>query len=206
MKRCPECDFVYEDEQSLCDMDGSRLDFDSQPLPRLQALVPAQTAVIEKNFWRGRIIPALATLVLATVLGLVYYVSTQRQFPMQQQSAAASRQPQQIPTVTSSQATDENANVEPANAAETDGQVAAPSAEPSEAQAKPISADAKSAERRQSRVAEVPKKVVNVKSMPAPLKVPQPTPTPKVVTEKKDSTVGDFLKKTGRLLKKPFKF
>lgn len=28
MKRCPECEFVYEDEQHTCDMDGAELIFD----------------------------------------------------------------------------------------------------------------------------------------------------------------------------------
>ncbi len=28
MKRCPQCEFIYEDDQSLCDMDGVLLVFD----------------------------------------------------------------------------------------------------------------------------------------------------------------------------------
>ncbi|CAN5537632.1 hypothetical protein BH20ACI3_BH20ACI3_34730 [soil metagenome] len=35
MKRCPQCDFIYEDEQHLCDMDGYELVYEPnfQPLP-----------------------------------------------------------------------------------------------------------------------------------------------------------------------------
>jgi hypothetical protein len=34
MQRCPECDFVYEEGQRLCDMDGSELVHDPCELPR----------------------------------------------------------------------------------------------------------------------------------------------------------------------------
>ena len=32
MKRCPQCDFIYEDDQSLCDMDGRELVYHSGPV------------------------------------------------------------------------------------------------------------------------------------------------------------------------------
>ena len=38
MKRCPQCEFIYEDDQSLCDMDGVLLVFDSRKLPNFHAL------------------------------------------------------------------------------------------------------------------------------------------------------------------------
>ena len=31
MKRCPECDFLYEDDQVLCDMEGAALVFEAHP-------------------------------------------------------------------------------------------------------------------------------------------------------------------------------
>ena len=42
MKRCPQCDFVYEDDQSFCDMDGSELFHAAQtlPLPPLERVMP----------------------------------------------------------------------------------------------------------------------------------------------------------------------
>ena len=36
MKRCPQCEFIYEDDQSLCDMDGVLLVFDARNLPIIQ--------------------------------------------------------------------------------------------------------------------------------------------------------------------------
>src|SRR5689334_13729091 len=75
MKRCPQCEFIYEDDQSLCDMDGVLLVFDTRTLPNLHALttVPAKTQPK-----RNRAVPAFATVILAIVLAMVYYVSTQR--------------------------------------------------------------------------------------------------------------------------------
>src|SRR5213593_210162 len=74
MKRCPQCEFIYEDDQSLCDMDGILLVFDSQQLPKLTP----SSAVLTKSQGRNRMIPVVAALVLATVLFLVYNVSTRQ--------------------------------------------------------------------------------------------------------------------------------
>ena len=78
MKRCPQCEFIYEDDQSLCDMDGALLVFDACSLPNLHALAPIDVPLVPKAHWRHRTFPAMAALILATVLSLVYFVSTQR--------------------------------------------------------------------------------------------------------------------------------
>ena len=51
MKRCPQCEFIYEDDQSLCDMDGVLLVFDSRNLPNHHALatVPAKPSTAPKS-------------------------------------------------------------------------------------------------------------------------------------------------------------
>ena len=77
MKRCPQCEFIYEDDQSLCDMDGVLLVFDSRNLPNLHALAPVP-GVAPKAQKRNRAVPAFATLILVLVLGMVYFVTTQR--------------------------------------------------------------------------------------------------------------------------------
>jgi hypothetical protein len=33
MKRCPQCDFIYEDDERRCDLDGTELVHDPRPLP-----------------------------------------------------------------------------------------------------------------------------------------------------------------------------
>jgi hypothetical protein len=174
MKRCPKCEFIYEDEQSLCDMDGVLLVLDSRTLPNHQALqtLPATARTAPK---RNRAVPAFATLILALVLGMVYYVSTQRKAtqntytPTQPSAASTSIS---VPPV--------NPTPEPQPSAE----------EPKPEPAKPVAATA-------TAVA-VPVKKAPAKSAPVAVK-------PKAEEKKDDSKVGNLLKKTGRILKKPFK-
>jgi hypothetical protein len=42
MKRCPECDFIYENAQERCDMDGTRLRYTTF-LPPLASPQPIET-------------------------------------------------------------------------------------------------------------------------------------------------------------------
>jgi predicted secreted protein len=175
MKRCPQCEFIYEDDQSLCDMDGVLLVFDSRKLPNLHALA---TVPEKPQTKRPRAVPAFATVILAVVLGLVYYVTTQPQ-------AAQNSDIPAIPIVVSSS-------------------TAAPIAVPAVAEAQPQPAAA---------VEEPKPRVVKPEaSTPAAIikkpTVKTSTNTPEVKTEpkKEESKVGSILKKTGRILKKPFKF
>lgn len=41
MKLCPQCEFIYEDDQSLCDMDGSALVYNSGPVALEGSATPA---------------------------------------------------------------------------------------------------------------------------------------------------------------------
>lgn len=172
MKKCPKCEFIYEDDQSLCDMDGVLLVLDSRTLPNHHALqtVPAKTPPK-----RNRAVPAFATLILALILGLVYYVSVQRR----------ATQNDDIPPLPSAATT---SNPAPAV-------IPTPEAEPVAEEPKPEPPKPEHA------AAAVPAKKVAAK--------PAPTPTPakaKVEEKKDESKVGNILKKTGRILKKPFKF
>ena len=178
MKRCPQCEFIYEDEQSLCDMDGVLLVFDSRNLPNTQALTTVTTKPSPK---RNRAVPAFATVILALVLGMVYYVSTQRK------TAEAAYTP--------------SAGVETAvNPAplESPAQVSAPEPEPQPAVEEPKAEEPKT-DTVKPAAAAVPTKKASIKVST----VPQTKPA---TTEKKDdSKVGSFFRKTGRILKKPFK-
>ncbi|HXQ36766.1 MAG TPA: hypothetical protein VN843_22325 [Anaerolineales bacterium] len=174
MKRCPECEFIYEDDQSLCDMDGVLLVFDSRTLPNTNALTTVTAKEVAR---RNRAVPAFATLILVLVLGMVYYVSTQRKAA---QSAS-------VPAIVES-------SVNPAPA-ESPVQVAAPEPEPQPAVEQP-----KATETKPAAAPAVPVKKATV-TKPAGT-----SPTKAVTAEKKDdSKVGSFFKKTGRILKKPFK-
>jgi hypothetical protein len=175
MKRCPECEFLYEDDQSLCDMDGALLVFDSRTLPNLHALATVPAVPVQPR--RSRAVPAFATLILALVLGMVYYVSTQRHTSALSPAASSSSNPAPI------------SNPAP---------VAEPSESPKQEEPQPP-VEPQPAAKQQPAVA--PVKKAAVKTLAAPQ-----TTKPTVEPKKEDSKVGSILKKTGRILKKPFKF
>ncbi len=184
MKRCPQCEFIYEDDQSLCDMDGMLLVLDSRTLPSLHALAPVEVPaapVVARAPWRHRTFPAMAALLLATVLSLVYFVSNQRGV----QSAAPGVDTSIVTPISDSPAPSDSpaTNTEPPppvvnNAAVTTNEE--PKPEPTKAP-----------------------------TAPATKKASGKTPTTQNQTaapKKDESKVGGILKKTGRILKKPFKF
>lgn len=176
MKRCPKCEFIYEDDQSLCDMDGVLLVFDSRKLPNHHALqtVPASKTAPKRN----RAVPAFATVILALVLGLVYYVSVHRK------ATKNSYTPPAPSAASTSNPVPAEVNVNPTPEAQP------PAEEPKPEQPKPAAAAAAPAPVRK-----------------APAVKPTPAPAKSKVDEKKDeSKVNSILKKTGRILKKPFKF
>ncbi len=176
MKRCPQCEFIYEDDQSLCDMDGVLLVLDSRTLPNMNALTTVTTKRPSPK--RHRAVPAFATVILALVLGMVYYVSTQRK------AAQTAYAP---PTVEST------ANPAPADSP-VQVQVAATEPEPQPAVEESKTTAIKPA------AGGVPSKKTSPKaSMTSQPKLAAP------VEKKDDSKVGSILKKTGRILKKPFK-
>jgi len=204
MKRCPQCEFVYEDEQSFCDMDGSTLAFDSRQLPKLQALNHAAELAPAKAFWRGRLVPAAAGLVLATVLGLVYYVSMQPQpRPQPQPTPAAQSRPTPAPAVEEPGKTESTQN---AAVPETVAATVADEKPAGAGEEKPGAGETKPAATDKPEIAEKP---ASKKTRPATLNTTQPSPAKPASTEakpKKESKIGSVLKKTGRILKKPFKF
>ena len=184
MKRCPQCELIYEDDQSLCDMDGALLVFDSRTLPHLHALATVEVPVATRAHWRHRTFPAMAALILATVLSLVYFVSTQRGV-----QSAAPPVGDSIATPNLNPPVSSDSNSVPPSTTDVSGAAAITNEE-----AKP----------------EEPK--------PQPTKAPTPTATKKSSSKtsttqnrteepkKDENKVGSILKKTGRILKKPFKF
>src|SRR5690349_2563856 len=83
MKRCPECEFLYYDEQDRCDIDGTRLQFTTK-LPTL----PAEAAQ------RKSMRVTLTFLVLATViLGIVLFILYPPQWHTSKSSPSAEVRP-----------------------------------------------------------------------------------------------------------------
>lgn len=83
MKRCPQCEFVYEDDTNACEMDGSLLLECSQILPPLEKVIGVPAAVgpsptWQWSQWRTIAFPTLAAAILLAVLFVTYYVVAQR--------------------------------------------------------------------------------------------------------------------------------
>ena len=92
MKLCPQCEFIYEDDQSVCDMDGEELVYHAgppafaetaptQPLQEFAAIpanVTAPLAAPQSTKWppRNSAVAALAAIILVTLLFVVYYART----------------------------------------------------------------------------------------------------------------------------------
>ena len=190
MKRCPQCEFIYEDDQSLCDMDGFLLVFDAQVLPKPKT--PRKVSATPQ--WRSRVVPVMAALVLATVLYLVYFVSTNQQ-PASRTYPASVGTSTQPPSNVSQPARDSvvNDSQPPATAAETKAPAPAPTPAVTTT--------------RDSKVKSVP--VAGTNEAKQPTEKPKSKATQKTQsttqTQKSDSKIGSLLKKTGRILKKPFK-
>lgn len=186
MKRCPQCEFIYEDDQSLCDMDGALLVFDSRSLPNLHALAPVDVPagrVAPKAHWRHRTFPAMAALILATVLSLVYFVTSQR-----------GGSPVNVPAVNLPASN----LVAPAAAANPTPEPPPPATEASGAAPAPA---AKEEPETTKAAATAPARKTTSKTSTSTTQ-----PKPAQEAKKDDSKVGSILKKTGRILKKPFKF
>jgi hypothetical protein len=183
MKRCPQCEFIYEDDQSLCDMDGVLLVLDSRTLPNLHELATVDAPVVSRAIWRQRTFPAMAALIFATVLSLVYFLSTQQGVPsvIPEAETSITTMPISNPPALENSF---DSNSAPPPTTEGSGTAATvkdePKPEPTKAPASPVT-------KKSSR------------------KTPA-TQNETVEPKKDDSKVNSILKKTGRILKKPFKF
>ncbi|HKR23325.1 MAG TPA: hypothetical protein VJS17_12050 [Pyrinomonadaceae bacterium] len=183
MKRCPQCEFIYEDDQSLCDMDGVLLVFDARTLPNIHALATVEGPMPSKVQRRYRMAPAFATILLTLGLGSAYFVSTRGPAP-----APVLEIPASVTTTTTAEAP------APVPSPSVEEAVVAPTPESQPPTAEPAAAA----------------KPERKPTTPAKKAAPQPAPVKPGVkpaeTKKDDSKVGSILKKTGKILKKPFKF
>lgn len=168
MKRCPLCDFIYEDDQGRCDMDGIEL-VPNQVTALLRVGAAAQPA--ESRRRRFAALP-VAGVILVIFLFTAYYISAGRAAPQEPDRPpvkVAADSPAQ-PPVADVKATDAGGGDPPASTQP------APSPQPSP----------REEEKRPKRRGEK-------------------RPEPGKASEKKESNLGSILKKTGHVLKKPFK-
>jgi hypothetical protein len=234
MKRCPECQFLYENESTTCDLDGTPL--------RYTVKLPAVPGLAE-SIWDKWTIALVFAVVLATVLVILYratpraYTSAAQTKPVKNEMPAASQDPPSTDSAASPESTapqpavdDSDSSTDsrdpfeaPAGAAGTKapkskrGLQAADEKEPPPApvihvEAPPNPAGIKSTNT--APIATTPAETsANTVQKPAPSAsatsnhpLPPAAPANKANTpgEKKESGFKSLLKKAGKVLKKPF--
>ena len=190
MQRCPTCDFVYEEGQRYCDMDGTVLVHDPNELPR------------NKPFPHTRVRPFFRLLAIVVIpntllLALLFYGTSQPAAQSYVQASEAVKVASERTTPTDEPAVKESdASTITKELSESKVTVQAePSSEGSSLSEKTeASRDSEDLSLSNSSEPHKPNaagKPANAKRGPAP---------------KPDSKIGSFIKKTGRILKKPFKF
>jgi hypothetical protein len=76
MKLCPQCEFIYEDDQNLCDMDGETLVYDSRVGVLPGTLSSATGARPAKSRLKSIAVPVAAGLALSATLFITYCASS----------------------------------------------------------------------------------------------------------------------------------
>ncbi len=238
MKRCPQCDFLYEDDQVLCDMEGSTLVFEAHPA--LQKIAGAEMSQPStQSRWRQFWWLAIPVMILGVSLPVInnYRHLSRRAIPENASSPAVTTEPINSPPESMATPRAENSvSPQPPHSE-------APVASPAEKKSlpSPVSIDssgekfsisqgsrvstnvnanvsrigravpargfgrslgANRAKTGGIQIVEVrPKRSSGFKLQPAATNFQTPE-----VAKNKDSKISQFLKKTGRVLKKPFQF
>ena len=81
MKLCPQCAFIYEDDQKVCDMDGKALVSDSAPAGEPKASVPTRMTIdlsAGSESAQPRTLLVVLIVVLATLLSVVVLAQVRR--------------------------------------------------------------------------------------------------------------------------------
>ena len=210
MKLCPQCEFIYEDDQPCCDMDGMELVYE----PTLDRLLDKSVEgknrffLIPPRLRRfAHVLPfTLATLVFCAAVSIFYIGYSRRDAhsiippasasnPVTSESALSnSPLPADDPIAIPSPETE-------AGIANSQSEIARPEIKPGRNANNP-SLPSKG---RNVAATKAPP-TLSVKSRPRVKPLPRLKGLPKPEeNRKKDSRVGSFLKKTGRILTKPFK-
>lgn len=190
MKRCPQCEFVYEDGQSLCDMDGRDLVYDIRPLSG-----NTSTARISSTMKSGsrRSAAALIGIVLGVVLSAIGYASVERALSQNSDltvPAVTGEQPSSLSPVALTPAVAESPSHN-----EKPGEIASPSdIPPGKVQAATPGSQPLTRKRVET-TSTAERAVVNNETTPV---------RPETTRTRKESKLSSLFKKTKRILKKPF--
>jgi hypothetical protein len=177
VKWCPQCNFIYEDEQRLCDMDGTELVHYSRPLPESPS--PQRASQPAKVSSKVFAIVAISGVVLGFLLSFFYIFTPQ---PSPQKANLSSSK------VTTGPRSTTNLGLPSPSA----------SATPFLSKAPTTNVNA----------LDSPSQIVRASPAHSLAPTPKPKekkPRPEPTNQNTESKFGSILKKTGRILKKPFK-
>ena len=214
MKRCPQCEFIYEDDQNCCDMDGISL--------VLTQTTPAPLPNTPKRNGPRRSLLSVCGVVLGVVVLAIGYASLERAVTVSSESAFVSdaAASQQVPQDQSTShpaedvvspavepevgASAENPSVSMVSETAKASRVAASDPNARELALKSVGTEPLRRNRLGTRgvvLGNIPEQTRIDSSSPQSGSVKSTSREP----ERKDSKVVSIVKKTGRLLKKPFK-
>ena len=216
MKRCSQCDFIYEDDQNLCDMDGHELVYE----PTLHGLQGNTTTAASKPdrpakaTARRRALAVGAAVLVGTLLFVGYSGLTREDVPQTTKAPSTNvirptrSVPDQSPATpnlpaqpSASEPLPGNPNVispRQSTPDQTPTTPSAPTPSPSNSprlektRAKPTTGSPLASSTPSSRSTTATRDTMRSDSTKE--------------NHKKDSGIGGFLKKTGKILKRPFKF
>lgn len=195
MKRCPQCEFIYEDDQLCCDMDGFNLVFE-QPAP---AAIPEKPAASKVSTSR-RALLAICAVVLGVLVLAIGYASLERAF-----SASGG------PAVVTDASANQTAVQEKESAASDKPVVPAAGEDPSVSVVRTTAATSRLAARDPG-TEPLRRNSLGTRGVAPSSPVDEPPPqtttirsTQPAAPAKKDSKVVSIAKKTGRFFTKPFK-
>lgn len=230
MKLCPQCEFIYEDDQSLCDMDGKTLVNDTRVgvAPATLSAIPAARPA--KSRLKIIAMPLVAGLVLSALLFIAYCGSspllyTKVASPIREPEAKVTGLQQQLaPQPDGSQPDTPSQTANPVVASgsvnsRVDESTAKLGSESARSQRTPKSTEApKASDNRLTIARGLPplRQLTPLPRLSPPRRLAQRTGSnqkavvvevkPPNGTSNKRSKVTTLLKKTARLLKKPFSF
>lgn len=80
MKLCPQCDFIYEDNQRCCDMDGKELVHEPAAVVNEQSVASqtSRTILSPRSVSKRLTVLAIAGVVLATFISTTYFTQSHR--------------------------------------------------------------------------------------------------------------------------------
>ena len=183
MKRCSKCDFIYEDEQHLCDMDGHELVYEPTLHPLQLSTTTAASnlpARPERSRVRHQALAAAVAVVIAILLSVGYSGFTREYAPQN------TKAPETNVITTPLPATDHS---------------------PAVPEVSPTPAPSHSPQSEKSRVKPTSPSEADSRTPGSGISRRESARTqPAKANHKKESGIGGFLKKTGKILKRPFKF